>query len=358
VPWVKDWIRHDQFSQYWAAYGLKGKYQQIQAPAYFITGWYDNLVHETWHNFVNFREHGGSEAARRGTRIIVGPWVHGGVAPDKEWPVNFGPDSNIDLNDLHVRWYDRWLNGKKSDEDNDPPIKLFVMGANKWRFENEWPLKRTQWTPFYLGSQGKANTMSGDGTLSSAKGSPDGSDGFTYDPNNPVPTLGGQIAIFPKVWGPRDRRPVQQREDVLVYTTEPLKQDMEVTGPIELKLYASTSAVDTSFTATLSDVYPDGKAVQLCEGIRGVRFRKSLEHPTPVEPNKIYEYSISLWETSNVFKAGHKIRLEISSSNFPRYARNQNNGEPFGQSSKIVIAHQTVLHNAQYPSQLILPVIP
>ena len=358
VPWVKDWIRHDAFSDYWASYGLKGKYEQIQAPAYFITGWYDNLVHETWKNFLNFREHGGSLATRKGTRIIVGPWVHGGVAPDKAWPVDFGPESNIDVNDLHVRWYDKWLKGKASPDDNDPPIKIFVMGANKWRFENEWPLKRTQWTPFYLGSQGKANTLSGDGVLTSAKASGQTSDHFTYDPNNPVPTLGGQIAIFPKVWGPRDRRPVQQRDDVLVYTTEPLQHDLEVTGPVELKLYASTSAVDTSFTATLSDVYPDGKAVHLCEGIRGVRFRESLEHPTNVVPNKVYEYTISLWETSNVFKAGHKIRLEISSSNFPRYARNQNTGEPFGMSSKVVVAHQTIYHNEQYPSQLILPVIP
>jgi len=358
VPWVKDWIRHDEYSAYWASYGLKGKYQQIQAPAYFVTGWYDNLVHETWHNFVSFREQGGSAEARHGTRIIVGPWIHGGAAPDKNWPVDFGPDSNIDLNDLHVRWYDQWLKSDKPSADNDPPIKLFVMGANQWRFENEWPLKRTKWTGFYLSSQGKANSLSGDGALSEAKSSQQTQDRFTYDPNNPVPTVGGQIAIFPDVWGPRDRNSVQKREDVLVYTTPTLKQDLEVTGPVELKLYAATSTVDTDFTATLTDVYPDGKAVLLCEGIRGVRFRESLEHPTPVEPGKVYEYTISLWETSNVFKAGHRIRLEVSSSNFPRYARNQNTGEPFGMSAETKIAEQTIYHNDQYPSQLILPVIP
>ena len=359
VPWVKDWIHHDQFGDYWTSYGLKGKYEQIQAPAYFVTGWYDNLVHETWQNFVSFREKGGSVEARRGTRIIIGPWVHGGVAPDKNWAVDFGTDSNIDLNELHVQWYDRWLKSETpSINENEPPIKLFVMGANKWRFENEWPLKRTQWTSFYLSSQGKANSLSGDGVLSDAKTSTDTVDHFTYDPKNPVPTVGGQIAIFPNVWGPRDRSSVQKRQDVLVYTTPPLKQDMEVTGPIQLKLYASTSTVDTDFTATLTDVYPDGKAVHLCEGIRGVRFRESLEHPTTVEPGKVYEYTISLWETSNLFKAGHRIRLEVSSSNFPRYARNQNIGEPFGMSSEIKVANQTIYHSDKYPSQLILPVIP
>jgi putative CocE/NonD family hydrolase len=358
VPWVKDWIRHDEYSDYWASYGLKGKYSQIQAPAYFVTGWYDNLVHETWHNFISFREQGGSAEARRGTKIIVGPWIHGGAAPDKNWPVDFGPDSNIDLNDLHVRWYDQWLKSDKPFTDDGPPIRLFVMGANMWRFENEWPLKRTKWTSFYLSSQGKANSLSGDGALSEAKSSQQTQDHFTYDPNNPVPTVGGQIAIFPDVWGPRARNEVQKRGDVLVYTTPTLKQDLEVTGPVELKLYAATSTVDTDFTATLTDVYPDGKAVLLCEGIRGVRFRESLEHPTPVEPGRVYEYTISLWETSNVFKAGHRIRLEVSSSNFPRYARNQNTGEPFGMSAETKIAEQTIYHNDQYPSQLILPVIP
>ena len=170
--------------------------------------------------------------------------------------------------------------------------------------------------------------------------------------------MGGQIAIFPDVWGARDRRSVERRDDVVVYTTEPLTNDVEVTGPVEAILYASSSAVDTDFAATLSDVYPDGRAVNICEGIRGARFRESLEHPTLIEPGKVYKYDISLWETSNVFKAGHRIRIDISSSNFPRYARNQNTGNPFGMSAEIKIAHQTIYHSAQFPSHLVLPVIP
>lgn len=359
VPWVKDWIRHDRFSEYWDSYGIKDKYRDIQAPAYFVTGWYDNLVHQTWINFQGFRKEGGSEAARRGTRIIVGPWVHGGAAPDKNWPVQFGADANIDLNDLHVRWYDAWLKQQKNDFDNTDPIRIFVMGANHWRSEKEWPLARTKWTSYYLASSGAANSLHGNGVLRTVKtlGGDAKEDHFTYDPDHPVPTIAGQIAIFPKIWGPRDRRSVQERKDVLVYTTEPLSRDLEVTGPVKAKIFAATTAVDTDFTATLSDVYPNGQAIHLCEGIRGVRFRDSLENPTPVQPGKVYEYTIDLWETSNVFKAGHRIRLEVSSSNFPRFARNQNTGNPFGMSADVKIAQQTIYHNAAYPSEVILPVI-
>jgi putative CocE/NonD family hydrolase len=183
-------------------------------------------------------------------------------------------------------------------------------------------------------------------------------DRFVYDPENPVYTLGGQISTHADIWGPRDRRVRQERDDVLVYTTEPLEKDLEVTGPVELTLFAASSAVDTDFTATLTDVNPDGRAIHICEGIRGVAFRDSLEHPTPIEPGKVYPLSISLWETSMVFKAGHRIRLEVSSSNFPRYARNQNTGLPLGTSAEMRKAQQRIYHDADHPSRLILPVIP
>lgn len=358
VPWVKDWIRHDQYDRYWDSYGLKDKYKDIDAPAYFVTGWYDNLVHETWKNFLGFRNEGGSTAARQGTKIIVGPWVHGATVPDKRWPIDFGAQAAVNLNDLHLRWYDHWLKGVDNGIDRQAPIQIFVMGANQWRSEKQWPLPGTQWTAFYLDSGGKANGSRREGGLRAVAPKHSGTaDEYSYDPRKPVPTSGGQIAIFPEMWGARDRRAVQEREDVLVYATDPLPQDMEVTGPVEAVLYAVSSAEDTDFTATLSDVYPDGKAIHLCEGIRGARFRASLEHPTPIEPGRTYEYRISLWETSNMFRAGHRIRLEISSSNFPRYARNQNIGKPFGMSAEMNVARQRVLHDAEHPSRLVLPVI-
>ncbi len=359
IPWVKEWIRHDRYDDYWASYGVKGKYQQITTPAYFVTGWYDNLLHEAWRNFAGFREQGGTPDVRQRTRIIVGPWQHGDTSLDPGWDADFGPNANLNRDELFLSWFDYRLKGMKSGLGAEPPIKIFVMGANKWRFENEWPLARTKWTNFYLNSGGRGNSLHGDGVLSTslppAKEAKD--DQYIYDPNHPVPTLGGQIAIFPGVWGARDRRPVQRRNDVLVYTTAPLTEDVEVTGPVSAILYVSSTAVDTDFTATLSDVYPDGRAVHICEGIRGARFRESLEHPTPIVPGKVYKFEISLWETSNVFKAGHRIRVDISSSNFPRYARNQNTANPFGMSAEVNIAHQTIFHNAEYPSHLILPII-
>ena len=359
APYIKDWIRHARYDDYWKSYGIKEKYADIVAPAYFITGWYDNLVHENWRNFVGFREQGGSPQARKGTKIIVGPWTHAINAQGPNWDADFGASTTVDINELHMRWYDFWLKGINTGIDQEPPVRIFVMGANQWRTENEWPLARTKCTSYYLGSGGKANSMFGDGTLSlsapSANGPPDK---YVYDPERPVPTLGGTISTHPELQGPRDRRPVERRDDVLVYTGAPLEKDAEVTGPVEVKLYAASSAVDTDFTATLTDVYPDGRAVNICEGVRGARFRESLENPSLIEPGKVYEYTISLWETSNVFKAGHRIRLEISSSNFPRFARNQNTGNPFGMSAEMKAAEQTIYHDARYPSRLVLPVIP
>jgi putative CocE/NonD family hydrolase len=347
VEHVRDWFAHARYDDYWKAYGIKEKYPQITAPAFFITGWYDNLLHENWRNFTGFREQGGSEAARKGTRILVGNWAHGGSSG---YP---------GLLDLQLRWYDFWLKGIPNGIDREPPIKIYVMGRDQWRNENEWPLARTRFTKFYLHSDGQANSARGDGALTASLPADDGPpDRFVYDSENPVYTLGGQISTHNDVRGPKDRRSVQQRDDVLVYTTEPLAEDLEVTGPVELQLFIASSAVDTDFTGTLTDVHPDGAAIHVCEGIRGVTFRDSLENPTPIEPGKVYRLTISLWETSMVFKAGHRIRLEVSSSNFPRYARNQNTGLPLGTSALVKKADQTVYHDAARPSCLVLPVIP
>jgi len=347
VQHVKDWFRHARYDDYWKAYGIKEKYARITAPAYFITGWYDNLLRENWRNFTGFRQHGGSEAARNGSKILVGNWAHGGSS---RYP---------GLLDLQLRWYDYWLKGIPNGIDRESPIKIYVMGRDEWRDENEWPLARTQFTRFHLHSQGHANSARGDGTLAAAPCPADSPpDRFVYDPENPVYTLGGQISTHGDVRGAKDRRSVQERDDVLVYTTEPLSDDLEVTGPVELELHFASSAVDTDFTATLTDVHPDGTAIHICEGIRGVTFRESLEEPSPIEPGKVYRLTINLWETSMVFKAGHRIRLEVSSSNFPRYARNQNTGLPLGTSARVEKARQTVYHDAGHPSCLILPVIP
>jgi len=347
VEHVKDWFRHARYDDYWKSYGIKEKYAKIKVPALFFTGWYDNLCHETWRNYLGFRQQGGSQAAREGTKIVVGPWTHGG---------SYGMPG---LLQLQLRWYDYWLKRRANGMDKQAPIRLYVMGAEKWRDEHEWPLARTRFTRFYLHSCGRANSLCGDGRLTGSPPEADEPpDRFVYDPANPVYTLGGQISTHADVWGPRDRRSAQKRSDVLVYTSEPLAHDTEVTGPVDVELFAASSAVDTDFTATLTDVHPDGRAIHICEGIRGATFRESLERPTPIEPGRVYRFPISLWETSMVFKAGHRIRLEISSSNFPRYARNQNTGLPLGTSAEIRKAQQTVYHSRRHPSCLVLPVIP
>jgi putative CocE/NonD family hydrolase len=359
LPHIKTWMKHPTYDDYWKSYGVKEKYGDIRAPAYLVSGWYDNLVHETFRNFDGLRRQGGSDAARKGTKILVGPWTHALGKKGEGWAVDFGTTIQTDFLDFRVRWYDYWLKGIKNGIDATAPITIFVMGPNQWRQEQEWPLARTQWTDYFLASKGKANSLAGDGTLSRSRPAQAGpTDSYRYDPADPVPTVSGQISTFPQWQGPRDRHSVQKRSDVLVYTTPPLEHDLEVTGPVQVKLFAASSAVDTDFTGTLTEVYPDGKAVHICEGIRRASFRESLEQPTSIKPGKIYEYTISLWETSNVFKAGNRIRLEISSSNFPRFARNLNTGQCFATTTEMKVAQQTIYHDAHHPSRLVLPVIP
>jgi putative CocE/NonD family hydrolase len=248
---------------------------------------------------------------------------------------------------------------------SEPPIKLFVMGANEWRFENEWPLARTDWQQWYLHSRGHANTLYGDGILSTNQPTNEPPDRYDYDPGNPVPTLGGnnstwtlmkfaQDQIFP---GPIDQRPIERRDDVLCYTSAVLEKDLEVTGPLQVILYAESSARDTDFTAKLVDVYPDGKAIHLAEGIVRARHRARMERVEFLEPNSVAEYRIDLAPTSNVFKVGHRLRVEISSSNFPRFDRCLNTTDDIGFGTQWQIAKQTVLHTSAYPSHIILPVI-
>jgi uncharacterized protein len=356
-PVYRHFVRHSTFDEYWRSYSMKGTYPEVDVPALFITGWYDNLLHEGFKVFAGWKQHARSAETRARTKLVVGPWAHRGIgSADRFGDVDFGPAAGIDLLGLHLRWYDRRLRGIDNGIDDEPPVRIFVMGANVWRDEQEWPLARTRYTRYYLHSGGRANSLFGDGALSTTSPSDEPADRFDYDPANPVPTLGGQSMIESP--GPLDRRPVERRDDVLVYTTEPLERDVEVTGPIELVLYAASSAVDTDFAATLVDVHPNGPAINICEGIRRASFRESLERPAPIEPGQVYEYRISLWETSTLFRAGHRIRVELSSSNFPRFNRNLNTGEDPATGTRMLVAHQTILHNSQHPSHIVLPVIP
>jgi putative CocE/NonD family hydrolase len=333
----------------------------VRIPSLNVGGWYDCFLGGTLGNYRGMKERGGSEAGRR-PRLIVGPWAHGattGMFPEQ----SFGTMADMDAFSLvtqQIRFFDRHLRGSEDGLDGEPPVKLFVMGANVWRDEADWPLPDTRYARYYLHSNGRASVSEADGILSLAPPGDEACDVYDYDPRDPVPTVGGQT-FLPGLRngansGPRDQRPVESRPDVLCFTTPALERDTEVTGPVTLTLYAASSARDTDFTGKLVDVHPSGRAVILTEGILRARHRTAPSAPELLEPGTVYELRIDLWATANVFKAGHRIRLEVASSNFPRFDRNTNTGGDFD-GDEIVVAENRVYHDAGRPSHLTLPLI-
>jgi putative CocE/NonD family hydrolase len=366
IPFYRDWFEHQTYDDYWRAINTEEKLHEIDVPVYQQAAWYDPYTAAMFRAFNGIRERGYSDRARKNQKIYCIPWTHHIPESSKLGDLDFGPQGYVDLKIEDLRWFDYWLKGIDTGVMSEPPIRIFVMGENVWRFEKEWPLARTQFTPYYLHSRGQANTLYGDGALAPDLPANDPPDRYAYDPDNPVPTLGGnnstwtlmkfaQDQIYP---GPLDQRPLERRDDVLCYTSAVLERELEVTGPLQVVLYAESSARDTDFTAKLVDVYPDGKAIHLAEGIVRARHRTSLERVEFLEPNAVAEYRIQLAPTSNVFKPGHRLRVEISSSNFPRFDRNLNTTDPVGFGTQMQIADQTVLHTRRYPSHILLPVIP
>ena len=358
IPWYRDVISHYTYDDFWKQYGLRDKYDRVDTPAYFITGWYDALVHEGFRQYAGWKNRALSEHTRRTTRIMVGPWSHGGIGTAERFgDVDFGQGGAVDVVDEQLRWFDRRLRGIDNGIDDEPPVRIFVMGENRWRSESEWPLERTRYTDYYISGGAAANSLHGDGRLSAERPEAAGEDRYTYHPENPVPTVGGPMMHADYV-GPVDRRQVERRDDVLVYTSEPLEDDLEITGPVTMTLYASSSSRDTDFAATLVDVHPDGRAINICEGLMRARFRESIEEPTLIEPGRVYAYTIDMWETSNLFRAGHRLRVEVTSSNFPRFDRNLNTGNRPGMDAEMEAAHQTIHHGGEHASRITLPVIP
>jgi putative CocE/NonD family hydrolase len=347
-----------------APFTILGKHEQVTVPTFNIGGWYDIFLQDTIENFRIMRTQGSTPEARQ-SKLLIGPWAHGVLTnPIGEMDFGFASsaaliDLRIDFVSLQVRWFDTFLKGIDTGILNEAPIKLFVMGANVWRDENEWPLARAVETRYYLHSQGHANTLNGDGELSTRVPETEPSDAYAYDPDKPVIVHGGATLLAPEFRpGPFDQRTVESREDVLVYNTPVLAQDVEVTGPIMVHLWAISSAPDTDFVARLVDVHPDGYAQNLTDGIIRARHRNSAHGgaETLIEPGKAYEYEIDLWATSNLFQKGHRIRLDVTSSNFPRWDRNPNTGHPFGEDSEVIVAQQTILHDASHPSYIVLPI--
>src|ERR1700722_18316700 len=355
-------LNHPAYDSFWKDLSVRENIDRVHVPVFSVGGWYDNFAESDLEAFAALHKLNGRLDDKH--RIMIGPWAHNMSTPFQG--VNYGDDSSSPIRSYQIEWFDHWLKGAPEDatqfspekwhavraEVDEAPVHIFVMGANRWRDEPDWPLARARTTALYLSGESALQWKSPTGSLAA--------DSFIYDPRNPVPTRGGAVCCDPKIfpWGPIDQRAVEKRKDVLVYTSAPMKQDLEVTGPIRVMLFASSSALDTDFTAKLVDVFPDGEARNLTDGILRMRYREGLEKAELSEPGKVYPLVIDAGVTSNVFLAGHSIRVEISSSNFPRFDRNPNTGGPLADETVLQKAQQMVYHSRQYPSHILLPVIP
>lgn len=327
--------------------------KQITVPNLDVIGWYDHcngdmLLHRT------ISGEGGTEAARKGSRLIVGPWSHSGRGRSGYGPIHFGPEAKLDLVELEIRWFDYWLKGERNGIAETAPVRIFVMGDNQWRDEPVWPLERTVEQMLYLTSGGYANTPGGDGRLTAAGPASTGADRYVYDPRDPVPSLHGK-ALFTI---PTDQRQLAHREDILVYQSEPLDERLEVTGNPVVELYAASTAPDTDFFVRLIDVRPDGLARDVSLGMVRARYRKGLDKPELIEPGQTIKYTIRMNPTSNAFLPGHRIRLDITSSDFPNYDRNHNTAADQNSDPTLVTAEQTIQHGPPHASKIILPTVP
>ena len=360
APYLADHIAHADDGEYWYRANVNRHASSVNVPMLHVSSWYDIFGEGAPTAYQSIKANSRFEKGRTGQRLIVGPWGH--LLPYNEpssrgtGDIDFGPNALIDLNETLLRWFDYWLKDVENGIIEEAPVSIFTLGTNRWQQLADWPPANTHQVRYFLHSEKGANALAGDGSLSTVP--PDGErpDTYTYDPNDPVPSLGGNNLALDI--GVQDQRPLESRQDVLIYTTEPMLHPVEVTGPVSVSLWASSSAVDTDFTAKLIDVHPDGYAQNLLDGIIRARYRQSTSNPMLMEPGKPYPFRIDLWAISNVFLPGHRIRLEISSSNFPRFDRNLNTPDKFGEGTKTTSARQTVFHQTEMPSYLLLPVIP
>ena len=328
---------------------------RVDVPVLHISGWYDDDVVGTHANYLGMTSSRRSSRTRKSQKLIIGPWPHHVNTTRKLGDIDFGESALIDLRSTRLRWFDHWLKGIANGIEREPCVDIFTMGSNRWQKQDQWPPRGVRLVPYYLRSGGKANSSFGDGLLEVRKPAASGDrDIYQYDPANPVPNIDdmGQGAE-----GPFDQRPIERRDDVLVYSTMPLAKETEVSGPVTVTLFASTSARDTDFWAQLVDVFPNGYSMHLTEGIIRGRYSKSLRQAKLLMPGKVNEFKIDLWVISNLFMKGHRIRLDVSSSSFPKYDRNPNTGHDFGQDSELLVAEQTIFHDAAHPSCLVLPIV-
>lgn len=350
-PWWKDYLRHPCYDEYWERFSYERKHDRISSASLNVGGWYSSSdIDGTIRNFLGITQKGKRLSPGTHHKLIIGPWSHCKAA-SSYGELDFGGQAMLDLKEIHLRWFEYWLKGNDTGIMKEPPIKYFLMGANKWCTAHQWPPEGASYIRHYLRSGGKANSLLGDGLLSNQPPGDEPPDEFTYDPENPVP-----FAIQSDEQVILDQRVVERRDDVLVYATPPLTEDVAVVGPIRGKVYASSSALDTDFVAKLVDVHPNDVAIFLTIGVVRARYRTSFEKRALIEPGVVYEYNIDMSNTANQFKKGHKIRLEVSSSAFPYFLKNQNTGNDIGTDTGSIVARQSIYHNRSYQSYLELPI--
>jgi putative CocE/NonD family hydrolase len=358
----RDWLAHPTYDGYWYQLRFEELYEKFNFPVINVGGWFDLFQNPrgTIDSFQKLRARS-PVRVREGHRLIMGPWPHAVNSSSKVGDLEFGPQAIIPLREIYLRWADHYIKGIDNGADRDLPVKLFTMGENAWHDYADWPVPGTQYKDYFLHSGGQANSSMGVGTLTpSAPAASEKADQYAYDPASPTPNAGGGNCCWPEIvpWGPLDQRSVERRDDVLVYTTPPLTEDVRVTGPIQARLWVASSARDTDFVVRLVDVYPNGFAMNLTDGILRARYRNSFEKPEFLEPKRPYELTIELGATSNLFAKGHQIRVEVASANFPRFSRNTNTGNQPELDTQMQVAQQTIFHDPQHPSRIILPVLP
>lgn len=347
VPHFRDWLAHPTYDDYWKPLNLEARAPEMAVPALNIGGWYDVFLRSTLGSYSTMKREAATAEARAGQRLVIGPWPHGWNAKTVTGEEDFGPEALIDAEALQLEFFDHWL--KEGPAPVGAPVKIFVMGENRWREEAEWPLARTVYTPYYL---------HGDGALSpEMPGAGQAPKTYSYDPQDPVPTLGGNI-MRPELRGSFDQRPLDGRTDILRFETAALEAPLEITGPIRAVLHVATDGPDTDFMAKLSVIKADNRVMNLVDGVLRTRFREGYEREVLLTPGEPVRLELDLWATSYRLGPGERLRLDITSSNFPRLARNLNTGEPFGEGVASRVAQQTLFLDAARPSHVVLPVIP
>ncbi len=348
-PSWRDRQSHPTLDEFWQPLCYQDRLGELDVPVLHISGWYDDEQVGTPRNFAAMVDGGAADQ-----QLLMGPWGHAINTTRSLGEIDFGPEALIDLDAYWLRWLDAQLDDEPWP---DKPVRMFVMGVDEWRDEDVWPPAGMELTPLYLHSDGAANSRLGDGRLSwAAPSASEPSDSYDYAPQRPVPFLTGITSA--QLGGPDDYSAVELRGDILVYTSEPLTEPLQLIGPVRLVLHATSSAPDTDFTGKLLDVHPTGMAQRLCDGMVRARFRDGFDAERLLEPGTAVEYDIDLWHTAHVFLPGHRLRVEVASSAFPKYDRNLNTGEPLATSTMMQTATQAVHHDAVRPSHLLCPVVP